>query len=168
MKFFIYTLVFATLFVSCKDSNNEQKNATDINTTKITLEPEQLYGEWRNLSMRVTTAYNTSKSKVEEYSEENWEQELKIKPIRTYYKPDGQYFSEYRDLDDVVIGTTSGTWLVKQDSVYLNQTQPDTLNATYHVQFHDKNIATFTAMLDWTRNGKTDDLYIGKQRRVGE
>jgi len=168
MKFFIYILALATLLVSCKQSNDEQKNTPDTNNTEITLQPEQFYGEWRNLSMRVTTAYNTSQSAVEEYNEENWEKELKIKPIRTYYKPDGKYLSEYRDLDDTVIGTTSGNWSVKQDSVYLNQTQPDILKAAYHVQFHDKNTATFTAMLDWTSNGKTDDLYIGKQRRVGE
>lgn len=172
MKKIIYIFVIGLFVVSCKQTvTNEPTQTNDTNTPKPTsdlLKPEQFYGEWRNVSMEITTAYNTSSSKIESYKEENWERDLKIKPIRTYYKTDGTYMSEYRDLEGVVFSTTSGKWLVKQDSVYLNQTKPETRGAAYHVEFHDDNSATFSAMLDWTSNGKKDDLYIGKQQRTGE
>lgn len=173
MKIFIHILVISLFIISCKQTvNNEPPTTNDTkNTSKPTsnvLKPEQFYGEWRNVSMEITTAYNTSSSKIEIYEEQNWEKDLGIKPIRTYYKTDGTYISEYRDLEGVVFSTTSGKWSIKQDSVYLNQIKPETRGATYHVEFHDDNTATFTGMLDWTSNKKKDDLYIGKQRRVAE
>jgi len=173
MKKFIHILFIGLLIVSCKQTVNNEPPTTDDtkNTPQPTsniLKPEQFYGEWRNVSMEITTAYNTSSSKIESYKEENWEKDLKIKPIRTYYKTDGTYLSEYRDLEGVVFSTTSGKWLVKQDSVYLNQIKPETRVAAYYVEFHDDDTATFTALLDWTSNGKKDDLYIGKQERAGE
>jgi len=175
MKKIIYISSLFLLVVSCQSPTNTEKKPPNATTQKptvkptiTTLKPEQLMGEWRNVSMTITTAYNTASSKVEKYEEENWEKDLKIKPIRTYYKPDGSYLSEYRSLDDVVFSTTSGTWEVKQDSVVLNQTKPEVRSAAYHIKFHDENTATFTAMLDWTNNGKKDDLYIGKQQRMGE
>ncbi len=162
--------------MSCKPGTNQQEQTPPRTTTEsttttssgITLQSEQFYGEWRNISMEITTAYKTANSAIETYKEENWEKDLGIKPIRTYYKPDGTYLSEYRDLENVVFSTTSGSWQIKQDSVYLNQTKPEIRNAAYHVEFHDENTATFTAMLDWTNNGKKDDLYVGKQQKIDE
>lgn len=176
MKKVIYILTLSVLVVSCKPTTNQQKQTPSNTPTQsstpppsgTTLKSEQFFGEWRNISMKITTAYKTANSAVEDYKEENWEKDLKIKPIRTYYKPDGTYLSEYRGLDNVVFSTTSGSWQIKQDSVYLNQTQPEVRNAAYHVKFHDENTATFTAMLDWTDNGKKDDLYVGKQQRMVE
>jgi len=174
MKKILYLITLNIFIISCQSNNgsdqtpseNNNKKPTTIATT--TLKSKQLYGEWRNISMNITTAYNTAQSTVEEYKEENWEKELKIKPIRTYYNADGTYMSEYRDLSNVVFNTTAGTWTIKQDSVLLHQTKPEKRSAAYHVKFQNKNIATFTSMLDWTNNGKKDDLYVGKQQRVSD
>jgi|GEM_PF-498077 len=165
--------IIGLFVISCKPSStNDQTITTDkpTNTSVIssTLSPKQLYGEWRNVSMVITTAYNTPTSTIEEYKEENWEKDLKIKPIRTYYNADGTYISEYRDLENVVFNTTSGIWTTKQDSVVLQQTKPEKRSAAYHVKFQGENEATFTALLDWTNNSKKDDLYVGKQQRMGE
>jgi len=174
MKKILYFITISLLTASCQSNSggeqtppkNEEKNTTTTITKELT--PAQLYGEWRNVSMIITTAHNTTKSTVEEYKEENWEKDLKIKPIRTYYNADGTYISEYRDLDNIVFNTTSGTWKTKQDSVVLNQTKPEKRSAAYHVKFQSENTATFSALLDWTNNGKKDDLYVGKQQRASD
>jgi len=175
MKKILYFITISLLTASCQSNsggeqtppkNEEKKNTTTTITKELT--PAQLYGEWRNVSMIITTAHNTTKSTVEEYKEENWEKDLKIKPIRTYYNADGTYISEYRDLDNIVFNTTSGTWKTKQDSVVLNQTKPEKRSAAYHVNFQSENTATFSALLDWTNNGKKDDLYVGKQQRASD
>jgi len=176
MKKILYFIALNLFIISCQSNSNSDQNppqndnkATTTNTVTTntnTLKPKQLYGEWRNVSMVITTAHNTTKSAVEEYKEENWEKDLKIKPIRTYYNADGTYISEYRDIDNIVFNTTSGAWEIKKDSVILHQSKPEKRSAAYHVKFQNENIATFTAMLDWTNNGKKDDLYVGKQQRM--
>lgn len=173
MKKILYFIAISLLTASCQSNSGSEQTPSKkekINTvaTATTLKPKQLYGEWRNVSMVITTAHNTPDSAVEEYKEENWEKDLKIKPIRTYYNADGTYTSEYRDLDNIVFNTTSGTWKTQQDSVVLNQIKPEKRSAAYHVKFQSENTATFSALLDWTNNGKKDDLYVGKQQRVSD
>jgi len=173
MRFFLYFIAISLLTASCQSNSGseqsppKQDERNTATATKI-LKPKQLYGEWRNVSMVITTAHNTPASTLEEYKEENWEKELKIKPIRTYYNADGTYISEYRDLDNIVFNTTSGTWEIKQDSVVLHQAKPEKRSAAYHVKFQNENLATFSALLDWTNNGKKDDLYVGKQQRMSD
>lgn len=173
MKKVIYIFIVGLFVISCKQNNTSDQTTTPANNTNTpvvssNLNPKQLYGEWRNVSMVITTAHNTTKSAIEEYKEENWEKDLKIKPIRTYYNADGTYTSEYRDLDNIVFNTTSGNWNIKQDSVVLHQTTPEKRSAAYHIKFQGENVATFTALLDWTNNGKNDDLYVGKQQRMSD
>ena len=173
MKKIFYFITISLLTASCQSNNGSEQtppknDGENTTTTTKGLAPEQLYGEWRNVSMIITTAHNTANSTVEEYKEENWEKDLKIKPIRTYYNADRTYISEYRDLDNIVFNTTSGTWEIKQDSVVLNQIKPEKRSAAYHVKFQTENTATFSALLDWTNNGKKDDLYVGKQQRVSD
>jgi len=171
MKRILYFITLNLFIISCQSNSGSDQNSPDDKgertavTTKA-LQPEQLHGEWQILSMIITKAYNTAESTIEEFKEEDWEKKLEIKPIRTHYNVDGTYTSEYRGLDNVIHSTSSGTWEIKQDSVALNQTDPDELNATYQVQFQSGNIATFTGMLDWTKNGEKDDLYAGKQQRI--
>lgn len=170
MKKILYFITLNLFIVSCQSNNSSDQSPSenDKKPATVTLKPEQLYGEWRNVSMIITTAHNTPNSAVEEYKEENWEKDLKIKPIRTYYNADGTYISEYRDLDNIIFNTTSGTWKTKQDSVVLNQIKPEKRSAAYHVKFQSENTATFSALLDWTDNGRKDDLYVGKQQRVSD
>lgn len=170
MKKMLFICLMATLIIGCKEQSAKvpDKNAVEVPARQNTptLKPEQFIGEWRNVSMEITTALNTASSEVKTYSEADWEAQLKMKPIRTYYKADGTYYSEYRDLRDKIFNRPSGTWHVSQDSVYLNQAEPEKRNAGYLVTFNTDNSATFKAMLDWTQNGKKDDLYIGVQRKV--
>lgn len=170
MKQSLFILLTTLIIVACKQQPAEQPKEKTVEVpalqTKSTLKPTQFFGEWRNVSMDITTALNTANSEVKKYSEADWEEQLKMKPIRTFYKTDGTYYSEYRDLRDKIFSTPSGTWRVVQDSVYLNQLKPDQRTAAYHVTFNEDNTATFKAMLDWTQNGKKDDLYVGVQRRV--
>jgi len=170
MKKILYLITLNLFIVSCQSSNSSDQSPSENNKkpATATLKPEQIYGGWLNASMVITTAYNTDKSAVEKYNEKNWEKDLGIKPLITYYNTDRTYISEYRDLDNILYDTTNGTWELRQDSVVLNQTKPEKRSVAYHVKFHSENDATFTGMLDWSKNGKKDDLYIGKQQRVSD
>ena len=171
MKRILYFITLNLFIVACQsnsaDKQDSPKNDKNLRPTSTTsLKPEQLHGEWRNVSMTITTNHSSTHSKVEEYKEENWEKDLKIKPIHTFYNSDGTYLSKYRDLSNVVFNTTHGNWSIKQDSVILDQIKPQKRSAAYHVKFQNENTAIFSAVLDWTNNGKKDDLYVGKQQRV--
>lgn len=126
----------------------------------------KLVGEWRNVSINVTinTVNNSDSSAVFAADESNWEQKLRMKPIRTFYKEDGAYISEYRDLNDSLFHKASGTWSVRGDSLILNQTQPNAKTYLSQVFIKD-NLAEFTIRLDWDQDGKKDDMDFGVQRK---
>jgi hypothetical protein len=154
-KIIFNLFLMALSFVACSPQQTAQSNLR-----------EALIGEWRNVSIHVTinTANNSDSSAVFAADESNWEEKLRMKPIRTFYKEDGSYISEYRNLSDSLFHTASGTWSVRGDSLILNQTQPSA--ETYRSQVMIKDaLAEFTIRLDWDQDGNEDDLYFGVQRK---
>jgi hypothetical protein len=154
-KIIFNLFLMALSFVACSPQQTAQSNLR-----------KALIGEWRNVSIHVTinTANNSDSSAVFAADESNWEEKLRMKPIRTFYKEDGSYISEYRNLSDSLFHTASGTWSVRGDSLILNQTQPSA--ETYRSQVMIKDaLAEFTIRLDWDQDGNEDDLYFGVQRK---
>jgi len=94
----------------------------------------------------------------------NWEERLHIKPIRTHFEADGTYYSEYRNLQDSIVRRPSGTWSLKGDSLTMSQLQPEPMQMTLQLQI-EKDVATFTGLIDFDGDGKTNDLYYGRQRK---
>jgi len=95
----------------------------------------------------------------------NWEQKLGIKPIRTHFKGDGTYYSEYLNLKDSVVRRPTGLWTLKGDSLTMTEQTPE--KATYKFKLKiDKNIGTFSGTIDFEGDGKADDEYYGKQKKV--
>jgi hypothetical protein len=133
--------------------------------THVNLSSE-LLGEWRNVSIRVTmnTANNSDSTSVFMADESNWEQKLRMKPIRTFYKEDGTYYSEYRNLSDSLFHKASGTWTVHADTLILNQQAPNPEMYKSKVAIKD-GLGEFTIQLDWDSDGNEDDLYFGVQRK---
>ncbi|GAB2984245.1 hypothetical protein GCM10027049_22410 [Mucilaginibacter puniceus] len=126
---------------------------------------QQLIGEWRNIALRIKRNINDKvKPAVVEADSTNWETKLGIKPIRTHFKNDGSYYSEYFNLKDSLIRRTSGTWSIKNDSLTMVQLLPDKSNTKLHVSINN-NVATFTGIIDFDGNGKLDDDYFGKQKK---
>jgi hypothetical protein len=148
-------LVLATLIIiSC---NNEK------------VKREQMFGEWNNLSIRVDieTKMNTDSNEVLTVEQAEWEQRLKIKPIRTYLRADSTWNSAHYNLNDSLIYNPSGKWWIDNDSLIMVQTFPSIDTSSYLIKL-SKDTASFTSRLDWDMDGKKDDLYVGRQFKVNK
>ena len=148
-------LALATLIIiSC---NNEK------------IKREQMFGEWNNLSIRVNieTKMNTDSNEVLTVEQAEWEQRLKIKPIRTYLRADSTWNSAHYNLNDSLIYNPSGKWWIDNDSLIMVQTFPSIDTSSYLIKL-SKDTASFTSRLDWDMDGKKDDLYVGRQFKVNK
>jgi hypothetical protein len=155
---FVYLVIFGLL--SCQSQTSESESSEN---------DQQLFprimGEWQNLSLVVkiqSRDNNPDSSAVFEVPEGQWEEVLQIRPIVTVFLEDSTYSSTYSNLKDSVVNTSTGTWKVKGDSLYLiNKEQ----NTSYYVRF-DGNKAEFTGYIDWDQDGNADDLYVGVQKKT--
>ena len=94
-----------------------------------------------------------------------WKQILGIRPIFTLYNADGTYYSVYRNLKDSIVHQPSGIWKVDGDSLFVNQKYPSDYVTAFHFSI-DGSKVEFVGILDWDRDGESDDLYSGIQIRV--
>ncbi|MDZ4678825.1 MAG: hypothetical protein SH848_18105 [Saprospiraceae bacterium] len=127
---------------------------------------KRFIGEWRNESMRVEYAtYRGSDSTfVMEVPAGKWEAKMKMQPIRTTYKADGSYVSEYRTLTDSISLRRKGTWTANGKRLILRETEPDSREYVNDYSISGKR-ARFSSTLDFDSDGKNDDLYQGVQRK---
>ena len=145
----IFTLFLTCfLFASCQSENFSEK----------------LIGTWENTSLRIDIKLPDGRDSLMVVPEGDWEKVLGIKPIVSTFSADGTFKSEYFSLEGQPIGTESGDWEVRKDSLYLIYAGSD--NA-YKMSF-DGDRVRFIGMIDWGQGGKADDLYDGWQKRVKE
>ena len=157
MKKLTYLIVAAMLIVcSCSPEKKEETETVESSSSS------SLLGEWRNLTLKVTMKAEVDS--VLEVAEGQWEEVLKIQPIRTTFKEDGTYTSEYRSLEDQIMTTATGTWSVSGDELTMEERG---VNTTYKFSI-DGDIVTFSGQLDWDSDGEADDLYFGTQKRYTE
>ena len=86
---------------------------------------------------------------------------MQMKPIRTTFKDDGTFVSEYRNLGDTVMMTMPGSWEMNGDSLIMVE---NGLPNSYYVTIED-GIATFSGYIDWDGDDKSDDHYLGTQKK---
>jgi hypothetical protein len=125
----------------------------------------RLTGVWDNLSLKIkmNSFNNTDSTRVFEVDEKDWEQKMRIRPIRTIYRKDGSYNSEHRNLNDSIIYNPAGKWYILGDTIFMTDTFPERgLTYKYHVRIKG-NIVEFTGVEDCDRDGKKDDEYFGIQ-----
>lgn len=155
MKLFI-GLVVMILFgcqVSSKDKTNNES---------------PLHGEWRNISLSVELDKKHGEpSEVFKVDEMNWEDKLKIRPIRTYFRSDGTFNSEHYNLNDSLIMNPKGTWTATDKEVIMITTSPfyDTTTCTYAIK---DDVVSFGCWVDWDEDGEKDDWYLGTQKKFNE
>jgi len=131
---------------------------------------ELLVGEWRNESLKIKiNSFNNTDSIIisESKNVTEWEKNLHIRPIRTFFKPDGTYYSEYRTLGDSIFRKTSGTWVIEGDSIIMNELQPEKAFFKLHISINN-NLAIFQGVIDFDGDGKMDDEYFGTQRKFSK
>lgn len=154
-------LIITTLFIiACQPKKTEDEN---VNGSEPMTEQSSvsILGQWVNLSMTVKYGSKDSTAVV---AAGKWEEVLGIKPILTTYTEDGNFTSEYRNLNDSLVGASKGQWALEGDTLSLTEEGTTT---KYHFSF-DKNeaVGEFTGYIDWDRDGQSNDLYSGKQRKL--
>ena len=162
MKNIAFTLFALGIICSCDSKKNEETTSLPENEeagTHYSLKMDML-GEWRNVSMKVKVNTDQDDSIID-VPAGKWEERLKIKPIRTTFKEDGTYTSEYRDMEDVVIMTRTGTWSVNGDTLTMGEEG----NTYSYATKISGSTAEFEGYIDWDEDGQADDLYWGKQQK---
>ncbi len=114
------------------------------------------------MEVTVHSYQNSDSTFVFTISASDWEQQLQMKPVRTRFLADGSYVSEYRGLDDSLLQVSTGTWLVREDSLIL--ASEDT-SYSFRVSIED-SLGRFSGLVDWDEDGQVDDEYTGIQRRL--
>lgn len=156
MRSRVWIIAVILFLFSCNNASDKKYNSS-----------EQLIGEWNNLSMRVETnsKNNSDSNEVFDVPQGQWKQMLKIKPIRTFFRADSTYKSDYYNLKDSLVRTTSGRWWVEGDKLVWLEKMPSVDSSVYTVKVAN-DTASFETMLDWDGDGKKDDKYFGKQIKV--
>lgn len=144
--------------VACQDSGRIVKENV--------IEPNELIGEWNNLSIRINiqSKNNLDSSEVFEVNRPGWEDRLRIKPIRTFFRTDSTWNSAHYNLNDSLVYNPSGKWWLHAEKLVMLQDFPSRDTTTYSLSLKN-DTASFETMLDWDMDGKKDDLYFGKQVR---
>lgn len=159
MNKFLIVLAATIFIVACQDSGSN-KNVTAI-------ESKDLIGEWNNLSIRIDiqSKNNSDTSEVFEVNRFEWEERLKIKPIRSFFRADNTWNSAHYNLKDSLVYNPSGKWWIKENKLVMLQDFPSPDTNSYTLLLI-KDTASFEGLLDWDMDGRKDDLYFGRQIKV--
>lgn len=150
-------LPFLFLFTACSN------DAPQINQELSA----KLVGEWRSVELKIDMpSYKNSDSLVVfNVKENNWESRFNIRPIRTFYKPDGTYFSHHFNLKDSLIFSPAGKWMIVGDSLHMIDTFPQRGEVYRYKIIFKNNCMELLSLEDCDKDGKADDKYYGKQQR---
>jgi len=128
-----------------------------------------LAGVWEIDELKITmNSYQNSDSvQVIEVNRSNWEEKMKVRNIQTYYNPDGTYHSVHRNLHDSIFYDPAGTWRIENDTLVIHDTIPKQTTYRFKVKTN-KDFVEYWGMEDFDQDGKVDDDYYSKQRRIKE
>jgi len=166
MKKLVFGALFLSMIYSCSNnSNSPETNGADTTAAAAPLD-KQIIGEWRNTSLKVkiNTRLNTDSTGYIDVDESNWERVLKTKPMKTVFSADGTYKLADGSIADSTVSVSSGSWYVLNDTIFMNQKQPDAIFFQYHLSVKD-NMATLDGLVDWEGDGKVDDEYNGTLKK---
>src|SRR5215216_5492135 len=106
----------ASILLSCTAKKTEIKPSLS----------QQLAGEWQTVSFRVEMppASGSGTLKVLDVNPQNWEEKMKLQPIRTFFNSNRVYSSEHRNLKGEVIFNPKGIWSLKGDTLIMMDTKP--------------------------------------------
>lgn len=152
-----YILIILIAVVSCQNTKENSSSQEEQLAT--------LVGEWTNLTLHVEMdKKNGEPSSVFDVNEKTWEEQLQIRPIRTYFRGDGTFNSEHFNLQDSLVLNPSGSWTASEGKITMITTKPfsDTTSCTYTIK---GNVVTFGCWVDWDEDGEKDDWYLGTQKR---
>ena len=144
----------ALLLVSCDPGENKEME-------------KQMLGEWRSLDLRLemNTYQNKEGSKIFDVKEGEWETKMNIRPIVTYYKENGIYISEHRNLRDSLVFRPAGKWKIIGSELQLQDTFPELGPVYIYTLTIQNNIAELKGVEDSDGDQQADDNYFGRLQR---
>ena len=128
---------------------------------------KDLVGEWRNVYVKIIVHHQGSPNITMEADSTNWDSRMRIKPIRTHFKEDGTFYSEYFNLKDSLVRKTSGNWTVNDDLLTMTQILPEKSVLKLHVKISVDH-AIFIGVIDFDGEGIENDEYFGIQRKFSK
>ena len=126
-------------------------------------------GVWEIEELKITmNSYrNSDSSRVPEATGKNWEEKMKVRNIQTYYNPDGTYHSVHKTLQDSIFYDPAGTWKIENDTITIQDTIPARITYRFKVKV-DQDVVEYWGVQDFDQDGKPDDDYYSKQRRINK
>ncbi len=134
-------------------------------TSDNTTTDNSLYGEWRNLTLKVELDKKHGEpTSIFEVNESTWESELQIRPFQTFFNKDRTFNSAHYNLQDSLVLNPHGTWTATTEKVLMITTAPfsDSTACIYSIK---DDIVTFGCWVDWDEDGEKDDWYLGTQKK---
>lgn len=152
-----WAMITAILLAACN-------NDTEKTPEKEPSAASQFVGEWNNLYMKVdiVSKNNSDTNDVLEVDRSQWEEKLKIKPIRTHLRADSTWNSAHYNLSDSLVYNPAGKWWIEGDKIVFLQNFPGPDTTKYSFVLKGDTVS-FETMLDWDVDGKRDDKYYGTQ-----
>jgi len=126
-----------------------------------------LAGVWEIDKMKITmhSFRNTDSIRVVEVNGSEWEEKMKARNIRTYFDDDGTYHSVHKNLQDSVTYDPAGTWKIERDTLIIQDTIPEQVTYKFKIKM-DKSFVEYWGVEDFDQDGKADDEYYSRQRRI--
>jgi hypothetical protein len=164
MKYLLFILLITGTTDACQNTKTTGNAQTETADSSPLISPEHpLLGEWRSVSLKVEIYKDTFMEKLEA-NQDNWEQVLGIKPIRTFFRADGTFNSEHYNSKDSLVLNVKGTWQVQGNKLYLMQSSPK-VDTVICKTWMRGDQAEFDCMVDWDEDGFQDDRYFGVQKK---
>ncbi len=126
-----------------------------------------LIGKWEQVSATVETdALGKGKQgQIIEVDGLNWDEQMHVNTIRTFFKEDHTYMMEFRNAQDSLVNVQEGHWELTGDSLFLDQTRPKWASYEYKLSLDHQKVE-LQSILDWDGDGQKDDLYSGVQKKI--
>lgn len=151
MKRIALLSIFLVIALSCTDTDQRLTGTWEIEEMKI----------------RMNSFQNSQSDTVIEVTSDSWEEKMKTRNIQTTFNADGTYHSLHRNLKDSVVYDPAGIWSIRGDSLVIQDTIPVNVTYKYKVLIGD-GVAEFWGTEDFDQDGKVDDEYYSRQRRISK
>ncbi|TDQ28782.1 hypothetical protein [Tenacibaculum caenipelagi] len=163
--YFITTLIFGILFVSCKQEKKENiKNIVDkVSTTKPLLK-DYIVGNWETtyLKIKYLTANETDSTSV---FEDDFSTPSSGK-AQSSYKNDGTFTAWFIKADGEKVDETSGVWKTRGDSLFVDYPYLGKQVQAWYLITQAKDGFMATSTYDWDNDGENDDILLMKTKKI--
>lgn len=164
MRKLLYILSLVGVISAC---NNPTKQDSGDNVLPERDLARDMAGKWRTLSfeVHVNSFQGQDKDTVIKIANADFGRLVPFIENRGEYKLDGTFEEFFYKTKDSILIKVSGSWITEGDTIYVQQLYPSFTENKYQLVLKN-DTGTFTSYLDWDRDGKADDYYIGTSLKL--